>query len=159
MRARSSATRPTSQSFRVDALEYGVVDLPRRPARRRRPLPADGRPSRIPQTPDEVAAWLAGSHGYDRLAADRVLAVDGRDGARVRRHASARPATVGGEPPVSDTAFWFQAGEHHRVYAIPTAGDTILAVTWGGGFAGEGEEFLDTMNAATDDLVRSMTFE
>ena len=66
---------------------------------------------------------------------------------------------IGSEPPVSGAAFWFQGGEHHRVYAIPTADDTILGVTWGGGFAGEGEEFLDTMNAATDDLVRSMTFD
>ena len=60
---------------------------------------------------------------------------------------------------MSGPAFWFQANEHHRIYAIPTGDDTIIGVTWGNAVGGEGEEFLDEMNAATDDLVRSMTFE
>jgi hypothetical protein len=53
---------------------------------------------------------------------------------------------------------WFGAGETHRVYAVPTGADTILVLTWGVSFMGLSEEFGDAVNAATDDLVRSMTF-
>ena len=60
---------------------------------------------------------------------------------------------------VDGAAFWFQTNEHHRIYAIPTGADTIIAVTWGNDFGGAGEEFLNEMNAATDDIVRSMDFE
>ncbi len=65
----------------------------------------------------------------------------------------------GGEPPVDGAAFWFQANEHHRIYAIPSDDDTIIAVTWGNESGGAGEEFLAEMNAATDDIVESMVFE
>ncbi len=144
------------QSFRVDTLDYGVVtfhDDQRVPNDLCQPTET----IRNPQTPDEVAAWLAGSNGVT-VSEPTELTVDGRT-AFAFDVAVGPSCYVGGEPPVADSAFWFQANEHHRVYAIPTAEDTLLAVTWGGGFAGEGEEFLDTMNAATDDLVRSMTFE
>jgi hypothetical protein len=45
------------------------------------------------------------------------------------------------------------------VYAVPTRSDTILVFTWGVSFMGLSEEYGDAVNAATDDLVQSMTFD
>jgi hypothetical protein len=109
-----------------------------------------------PSTPAEVETWLTESVGL--TVSDQIeLSVDGRT-------ASAWDVGLGescftGEPPVDGAAFWFQTNEHHRIYAIPTGADTIIAVTWGNDIGGAGEEFLDEMNAATDDIVESMVFE
>ena len=54
---------------------------------------------------------------------------------------------------------WFGADERHRIYAVPTGSDTILVITWGVDWGNGSEEHLDGVNAATDELVRSMRFE
>jgi hypothetical protein len=37
---------------------------------------------------------------------------------------------------------WFGSGERHRIYAVPTAGDTILVITWGVNWSNGMEEHL-----------------
>lgn len=110
----------------------------------------------IPSTPEEVEAWLTESVGLT-VSDPIALTVDGRTAAGWDVELGESCGT--GEPSVDGGTFWFQANEHHRIYAIPTGDDTILAVTWGNDFGGAGEEFLDEMNIATDDIVRSMDFE
>ncbi len=111
----------------------------------------------IPSTPEEIGAWVTGSTGL--TVSDPIeLSVDGRT-ALAWDVELAESCYAGGEPPVSNAAFWLQANEHHRIYAIPTGDDTILALTWGNDFGGAGEEFLAEMNAAIDELVSSMVFD
>jgi hypothetical protein len=111
----------------------------------------------IPATPEDVGTWLTGATG---LTVSDPMEVSVDDSTALAWDIALGDSCVsGGDPPIPDSAFWFQAGEHHRIYAIPTGDDTILGVTWGNDFGGAGEEYLDEMNAAIDDLVGSMTFE
>jgi hypothetical protein len=146
----------TAQGFRVNDFTYGVATF----HDDQNIVDDVCNPSvltTIPTTPEAVGSWLSGSNGAT-VFGPTAIAVDGRT-------ALAWDVELGdscvsdGDVPVPGAAFWFQANEHHRIYAIPTGDDTILAVTWGNEFGGAGEEFLDQMNAASDDLVRSMDFE
>jgi hypothetical protein len=145
-----------ARGFRVDAWEYGIatfhddVNVPD-------DLCEPTSVISLPATPEAVAAWLTGASGAT-VSEPAELIVGGLR-ALAFDVALGSGCYSGGEPPAAGSAFWFQAGEHHRVYAIPTGDDTILAVTWGTGFGGEGEEFLDTANAAFDELIRSMHFD
>jgi hypothetical protein len=145
-----------ARGFRVDAWEYGIATFHDDVM-----VPDDlCEPTSVislPTTPEAVAAWLTGASGAT-VSEPAELIVAGRR-ALAFDVALGPGCYSGGEPPAAGSAFWFQAGEHHRVYAIPTGDDTILAVTWGTAFGGEGEEFLDTANAAFDELVRSMRFD
>ena len=93
----------------------------------------------LPETPEAIEAWLAGSRAT-KMSAPMQLQVDGRT-------ATAWDLTFGARCDGSrDGAVYMSAGDHHRFYAIPTGTDTILAITW------------DSDLAATDKLVESMTF-
>jgi hypothetical protein len=56
----------------------------------------------------------------------------------------------------------FSPGEHHRVYAIPIAlpgsGDstTLIAFTWGTGYAGQGDEVLQQVNPLANTVLESI---
>jgi hypothetical protein len=93
----------------------------------------------LPDTPEAIGAWLAGS-SETTLSAPMSLQVDGRT-------ATAWDVTFGTSCAGSIAGeVYMSANDHHRFYAIPTGTDTILAITW------------DSDLAATDQLVESMTF-
>ena len=121
-------------------------------------LPTGGRIDDVPATPEAVGDWLQSSTGLEVSPADS-LTVDGREALGwdvtlpegvCDEQSEAQAQNV--PPP------WFAAGENHRVYGVPTGTDTILVLTWGVSYGGLSEEYGDAVNAATDDLVRSMTF-
>ena len=112
----------------------------------------------VPATPEAVGQWLRSDQGVSvsepmaltvdgrtALAFDVLLGPDCYDGSA---------ESVPGHPVIA-----LARNERHRIYAVPTGGDTIIIVTWGAGYQGEGEEQLDELNAATDDLVESITFD
>jgi hypothetical protein len=103
-------------------------------------------------TPDDVRAWLIGSEGVTVGTEQELVTADGRT-------ALAWDIGLGTECYTGDAAVSFAANEHHRVYAVPAGEDTVLVFTWGRGYNGEGEDVLPSLNAATDDLVRSMSFD
>jgi hypothetical protein len=145
-----------ARNFRVDAWDYGIVtfydDV--------RVVDDVCNPTALidtPASPTDVGTWLSGAAGAT-VGEPIELIIQGRP-ALAFDVALGEECVTGSEPPIPGNAFWFQAGEHHRVYAIPTGDDTILGVTWGTEFGGAGEEFLDTLHAAVDDLVRSMNFD
>lgn len=110
----------------------------------------------IPQTPDGIGTWLTSA--TDLTVSDPMeISLDGRTA--LAWDVAVDASCVAGDPSVEGASFWFQPGEHHRIYAIPTGDDTVLGVTWGNEFGGAGEEYLDEMNAAIDDLVASMDFD
>jgi hypothetical protein len=109
----------------------------------------------VPATPDEVGQWLESSADLEFLPDQPVeLTVDGRT---ALRWDVATPMGVC-DPTEDEAGPWFGEGERHRVYAIPTGGDTILVITYGANWSLGTEEYLDAINAATDDLVQSMEF-
>ena len=103
-------------------------------------------------TTDDVRTWLEGSEGVTVGAEQELATADGRT-------ALAWDIGLGTQCYSGDAAVSFGANEHHRVYAVPTGEDTVLVFTWGRGYNGEGEDVLPALNAATDDLVRSMSFD
>lgn len=103
-------------------------------------------------TPDDVRAWLEGSVGVSVGAEHELMTADGRT-------ALAWNVGLGGECLAGEGTVSFSHGEHHRVYAVPSGEDTVLVFTWGRGYNGEGEDVLPALNAITDDLVRSMSFD
>ena len=60
------------------------------------------------------------------------------------------------QPPKGDPTIWFQAGEHHRVYAIPVGGTALMAFTWGRGYRGDGDDILAQLNPLADKIVQSI---
>ena len=56
----------------------------------------------------------------------------------------------------------FAAGEHHRVYAIPIVlpgsdgPTTLIALTWGTGYEGEGDQALQRVNPFANTLLQSI---
>jgi hypothetical protein len=112
----------------------------------------------VPATPQAVGDWLQSSTGLEVTAAE-ALDVDGRTALRWDIHLPDGVCDEQSEVVAQGVPYpWFAGGEDHRVYAVPTGADTILVFTWGVGFMGLSEEYGDSVNAATDDLVRSMTF-
>lgn len=104
----------------------------------------------IPATPEAVGQWLHASSGL--AVTDRpALTVEGRQ-AKVWDITLPDACTASADRPGGDPDLWFQAGEQHRIYAIPTGADTILVITW----PRKGAEAKD--NAETDPLVRSLRF-
>jgi hypothetical protein len=122
-------------------------------------LPADMcRPSGssiddVPATPDDVGRWLQSAVGL-LTSAPVTMTVDGRP-------AMVWDTQTGGhcDDVASRLPPWFGADERHRIYAVPTGSDTILVITWGVDWGNGSEEHLDGVNAATDELVRSMKFD
>jgi hypothetical protein len=106
----------------------------------------------VPATPAAVGGWLESSVGLV-VTAPVAMTVDGREAIRWDVTTGATCDTDARRPVP-----WFAAGERHRIYAIPTGTDTILVITWGTEWSNGSEEYLDQVNAATDDLVRSMRF-
>lgn len=111
--------------------------------------PQDGDRSQ-PTTTDAVAAWLAASKGITVSAPTR-LQVDGRTALAWDVTLSAACWSGDGSPP-GDHLAWFNAGEHHRVYAIPTNGAVVIALTWG-------DEDLGALNAWVNRLLATISFE
>jgi hypothetical protein len=151
--AGGGAPPSSNRAFMLESDLWGVVTF-----HDDETVPADMcRPSQpsnvaVPSTPDAVGRWLESSAGL-LVSGPLTLTVDGRP-------AKAWDVTTGdhcdrmaGRPPP-----WFGPGERHRVYAVPTGSDTILVITWGVDFGNGSEEYLDAVNAATDDLVQSMKF-
>jgi hypothetical protein len=58
-----------------------------------------------------------------------------------------------------DTAISVNPGEHHRIYAIPAPHGTVIVITWGRGYGGDGDDVLQTLNPAANDLVSSLRFD
>lgn len=110
--------------------------------------------SDVPTSVDAVGSWLTSSAGL-RVSAGRPIVVDGRQGMSWDIGLPTGCAEGGG---ASGAVIGFESGEHHRVYAIPTGTDTIIAFTWGSGYGGTGEEKLSDINAWADQLVASMRF-
>ena len=121
-------------------------------------LPADMcRPSKaiiqdVPATPADVGRWLGTGSGL-AVSAPVTLTVDGREAMVWDTETAA-----GCDKTADRPSPWFGAGEHHRIYAVPTGTDTILVITWGVDWGNGSEEYLDEVNAAADELVRSMNF-
>ena len=114
----------------------------------------------VPATPRGVGDWLAATKG---LVISRLsnMTVDGRTALRWDVAVGPSCYSGNGSFPLSSMApeVWFQAGEHHRIYAVPTArGTTLLVITWGTGYGGEGEDVLPAVNAWADELVKSFRF-
>ena len=110
----------------------------------------------IPATPEEIGAWLADSVGLT-VSEPIEITVDGRTATAWDIEARGVVLAAVASSPVDGAAFWFQANEHHRIYAIPTGDDTMLGVTWGNAIlAARGRSSSTEMNAATDDIVESM---
>jgi hypothetical protein len=57
------------------------------------------------------------------------------------------------------TVIGLNAGEHHRIYAIQAPHGTIVAITWGSGYDGNGDDQLQWLNPAANDLVASLRFD
>lgn len=123
-------------------------------------LPADechpekGAISDVPATPQAVGTWLA--KGL-KVSSPVRLIVDGRVALRWDVYVPKTGCTLT-DTPAGSPAAWFNPGEHHRVYAVPTGTDTILITTWGAGYQGEGEELLPQLNSWTDAFVRALHF-
>jgi hypothetical protein len=111
----------------------------------------------LPPTPEEVGAWLAATPGLS-TSAPAELALDGRI-ALAWDVALASTCFASDAGPGPGRSIWFQANEHHRVYAIPSPAGVILAITWGTGYRGEGEDVLPAINALADQIVESMRFD
>jgi hypothetical protein len=119
--------------------------------------PDKGLLTTLPATPQGVGDWLAATKG---LTISRLpnITVDGRtalswDIALAASCYSGLGAFSDGQPVV-----WFEAGEHHRLYAVPTGNGTILLSTWGAGYQGQGENVLPAVNVWSDALVRTLRF-
>jgi hypothetical protein len=115
--------------------------------------PSGDRIDDIPATPEDVDRWLRSGAGLE-VSVQEQLTVDGRPALRWE----VSTATGVCEVVLIRPAPWFGSGERHRIYAVPTGSDTILVITWGVNWSTGTEEHLDAVNAATDALVRSMTF-
>ena len=124
--------------------------------------PSRGVISDVPSSVDAVGAWLTGSTGLT-VSPGAIVAINGVqvavDGRQARFWDIYLPTTCGTADGPAGAVVWFQPGEHHRVYAIPTGKDTIIVFTWGAGYAGQGEEHLAEINAWADQLVASMHFD
>ena len=117
----------------------------------------DGTQGVISDVPASVAAvgtWLTSSSGLT-VSAGQPIEVDGRQGMSWDIGFPAGCATNGN---AVGAVVGFDTGEHHRVYAIPTGNDVIIAFTWGAGYQGQGEEKLADINAWADQLIASMRF-
>lgn len=108
----------------------------------------------IPATSAAVERWLKGMAGVS-VSSRKELTVDGRT-------AFAWDIALAADCGASDsgaTTIYLSRKEHHRIYAIPTGKDTILAITWGSGYEGEGEQQLPAVNAWADEFIKAMHFE
>jgi hypothetical protein len=122
-------------------------------------LPTGGRIDDVPATPEAVGDWLQSSTGLE-VTAGEAIDVDGRSALQWDIHLPDGVCDQQSDVVAQGVPYpWFGAGEDHRVYAVPTRSDTILVFTWGVSFMGLSEEYGDAVNAATDDLVQSMTFD
>ena len=122
----------------------------------------------VPPSIDAVGEWLEASDGLT-VSSGPAGALYTVDNAGYIRLPAARRWDIelgpncyqGDEPPPGEPVVWFQAGEHHRVYAIETDNrdDVIVMFTWGAGYGGDGDEVLDELNVFTDRLVDSIDFD
>lgn len=108
----------------------------------------------VPTSVQAIGSWLTASSGLT-VSEGRPILVGGREGMSWDIALPADCAVGGG---AAGAVVGFESGEHHRVYAIPTGTDTIIAFTWGSGYRGEGEEKLSDVNAWADQVVASMRF-
>lgn len=108
-----------------------------------------GAPIAMPASPEAVGAWLQGMVTFPGLdVTERTsTSVDGRQA----QSWDVSCRKVG--PPQVENTLMFQAGDPHRIYAIPSGDDTILLITSKGG----GD--FDSFNRSVDELVRSITFD
>ena len=111
--------------------------------------PQDGDRSQ-PTTTDAVGAWLAASTGVT-VSAPTQLQVDGRTALAWDVTLSAACWSGDGSPP-GDHLVWFNAGEHHRVYAVPTNGAVVIVLTWG-------DPPLGALNDWVNRLLATVSFE
>ncbi len=88
--------------------------------------------SDVPSSVAAVGAWLTSSTGLG-VAAGTTIEVDGRQG---MSWDIALPAGCADAGSPDGAVVSLEAGEHHRVYAIPTGTDTIVIFTWGGAATG-----------------------
>ena len=107
-------------------------------------------------TPQAVGKWLRSTPGLTVSKTSR-LPVGGRTALAWNIELGADCYARHVAPP--GAGVWFQAGERHRVYAIPTGSGVIVLFTWGSGYRGEGEDVLPTVNRLTDQIVESITFQ
>lgn len=110
-----------------------------------------------PPSPEAVGEWLRSSDGLT-VSEPTEMIVDGRTAMYYDIQLSAS-CEIPGDPMPGRPVVWFNVNERHRVYAVPSGDDLIIVFTWGAGYQGEGDEILDDLNLATDDLVRSIVFD
>jgi hypothetical protein len=106
----------------------------------------------VPASPTAVGRWLQSSEGLT-VSAPVTMTVDGRPAMLWDVTLSDSCDGIASRPPP-----FFGPGEHHRIYAVPTGADTIIVITWGTNWSNGTEKYIDAVNAATDQLVRSMRF-
>jgi len=107
-------------------------------------------------TPQAVGEWLRSTPGLTVSKTSR-LPVDGRTALAWNIELAADCYARHVAPP--GAGVWFQAGERHRIYAIPVGSGVIALFTWGSDYKGEGEDVLPAVNRLADQIVESMTFE
>jgi len=108
-------------------------------------------------TPQAVGEWLRSTPGLTVSKTTR-LPVEGR--VALAWNIKLGPGCYARHVAPSAGAWvWFQRGERHRIYAVPTGRGVIALFTWGSGYRGEGEEVLPTVNRLADQIVESITFE
>ena len=152
--ASDSAGAATNKSYVLSSSMWGLVTFHDDEA-----LPADMcRPTGssiddVPATTTEVGRWLDSASGLI-VSAPVTMTVDGHQAMVWDTQTGGHCDGIANRPPP-----WFGPGERHRVYAVPTGDDTILVITWGVDWGNGSEEYLDQVNTATDELVRSMKFE
>ena len=110
--------------------------------------------SDVPTSVEAVGSWLTNSAGLN-VGTGTAITVDGR---QAMSWDIALPAGCGETAAPSSAVVYFSAGERHRVYAIPTGSDTIIAFTWGSGTGGVGDQKLSDINSWADELVAAMRF-
>jgi hypothetical protein len=111
----------------------------------------------VPATPAAVGEWL---HGLaDGPFVDSMTVTDAPDVVVDGRPAKVYDVVMGPQcgtdqdPVPGRPDIWFGAHERHRIYAIPTGTDTILAITW----PNDGPS--EPVNAVADRLVASLEFD
>lgn len=119
--------------------------------------PGSGVLTPLSGTPQSVGDWLAATKG---LTITRRPDISLSSGTAMSWDVALASTCYSGDGTFSSPApvVWFQAKEHHRVYAVPTPSGTMLILTWGNGYRGEGEDVLPAVNAWTDQLVKTIRF-